>query len=528
MVGGLQRWVDAIGSIPERRGATIGLLVVACIIAYAAQPLNGFVLDDHQIVLGNPVVTEVGRALEAFTTPYQGAERRDLLYRPLTVVSLAAQWAIHGDAPGMFHVVNVLLHIAATLLSWAFAQALLPGRGMAALLAGLIFAVHPIHTDAVCSVVNRSEVLAAAFAMAGFLSWRRWMQGARGEWLAVAGMAFLAAVLSKESGAPLPAFAAAWAIPMAHRSRRPAVIVAGWVAAFLLPAGAYLVLRANALDGALVASANRYFASVGTWQTLLTMAGIGARYLALLVVPYPLSPDYSFESVPLAGSPFEPWPLAGLVLVPAALAGTALLLSGRSVEARGAGFGLLWFGLFMAPTANIVPIMIPMAERFTYIGSAGAFAAAGAALSRLPGRGRGLGGLALAILLAGLVSMTAARVRTWRDDLTLAADAVITYPHNAIMLANLGAALAYEGQAGPAVEALRRALVIAPAKWEFRVTLARLLHDSGLHRDEADLLLAGLAFGPRSDDELGLVCDAVAEAEPGIGRQTCLRRLPAR
>jgi hypothetical protein len=500
-------------------------------------------------------VIDPGRAFEAFTSPYQGNERHDLLYRPLTVLTLSAQWALHGPVPGLFHAVNVLLHIVATLLAWGLARALIPGRPMAALLAGLIFAVHPIHTDAVCSVVNRSEVLAAAFAMAGFLAWRRWLLGGKASWLAAAGAAYLAAVLSKEGGAPLLAFAAAWALPAAHRTRRPALVVAGWAAAFVLPAAVYLALRANALDGVLVASVNRYFATVGPWQTFLTMAGIGARYLALLVVPYPLSPDYSFDSLPMAGSPFEPWPLAGLLVIPAAMAATAFLVSRRTIDrpestpaaarvscgnpspapacsggpgSKGAGFGLLWFGLFMAPTANIIPIMVPMAERFTYSASAGLFAAAAVALARLPGRGRGLGGLALAILLAGMVSLTAARVQTWRDDLTLAADTVATFPRNAIMLANLGAALAWEGQAGPAVEAFRRALELAPQKWDFRVTLARLLHDSGLHRDEADLLLAGLRFGGRTQEDRGRICDAVVEAQPGIDREACLQRLPDR
>ncbi len=528
MRGGIQRLWDGIGGVPGRPGATAFLLVAACLIAYAGSPLNTFVIDDHQIVLGNPLVTDPGRAFEAFTSPYQGNERHDLLYRPLTVLTLSAQWALHGPVPGLFHAVNVLLHIVATLLAWALARALIPGRPMAALLAGLIFAVHPIHTDAVCSVVNRSEVLAAAFAMAGFLAWRRWLLGGKAPWLAAAGAAYLAAVLSKEGGAPLLAFAAAWALPAAHRTRRPAVVAAGWAAAFVLPAAVYLALRANALDGVLVASVNRYFATVGPWQTFLTMAGIGARYLALLVVPYPLSPDYSFDSLPMAGSPFEPWPLAGLLVIPAAMAATAWLVFRRSDESRGAGFGLLWFGLFMAPTANIIPIMVPMAERFTYSASAGLFVAAGLVLARLPGRGRGLGGLALAIVLAGMVSMTAARVQTWRDDLTLAADTVATFPRNAIMLANLGAALAWEGQAGPAVEAFRRALELAPQKWDFRVTLARLLHDSGLHRDEADLLLAGLRFGGRSLEDRGRICDAVVEAQPGIDREACLQRLPDR
>jgi hypothetical protein len=523
-----------------RPGRAALLLAVACAIAFSGSLGNGFVLDDHQIILSNPMVTDAARMGEAFFVPYQGDDRNDLLYRPLTTLSLAVQWALHGPAAWVFHLVNVLLHIGATVLVWFLGRALLPGRPLAVLIGALVFAVHPIHTDAVSSIVNRSEVLAAGFAIGAFLAFFQWAVGGRRGRLAIAAACFLGALLSKESGAPLIGFALLWGLVDRRRTRPGTAFLAGWTIAFVLPLALYAALRFAALDGALVASSNRYFQHVGALQTLLTMLGVGARYLKLLVVPFPLAADYSFESIPIATRVLEPWPLAGLVLVPMVLAGTCALLaaSRRGPGLAAAGLGMAWFVLFMAPATNIVPLLIPMAERIAYGASAGAFLAFGvgaealwawAAGGREPGAGRPRPTLslavpaALALLLALLAGLTVDRDRVWRDDLTLAADNVSNHPRNALMLANLASALATRGDLDAGIAAMRRVIEVGPSRWDFRLALAEMLHDAGRHEEEAQVLVEGLRWRRGDPAAVGRACDALVEARPDLHREQCVQ-----
>lgn len=538
--------IGSLGDLAVRPVRVVLLLAAACALAYAGSPFNGFVLDDHPIILGNPLVSGAQPLMDAFAMPYHGDDRPFLVYRPLTTVALALQWAVHGPAAWAFHLGNVLLHLGVTFLVWVLGRLLLPSRPLAALIAALVFAVHPIHTDAVSSIVNRSEILAAGFAVAAFLGFARWHAGRRPLLLVVAGACTLGALLSKESGAPVVGFALLWGLVHRREGRSLSALLAGWALAFALPLAVYAGLRFLAFDGALFVSPVRYFAGIEPERTVWTMLGIGARYMKLMVVPWPLSPDYSFESIPIAPRLLEGWPLAGLIAVPLVLLGTLTLLivSRRGPGLAAAALGMGWFVLFMAPASNLVPLMIPMAERITYGATVGLFLAFGVGAEALWAwcagqRGAMTNGFAgirrigailvpglLALVVATYAGMTIERERAWRDDLTLAADAVSTHPRNALMLANLAGALANRGNLDAGIEAMRRALDVGPSRWPFRVALAEMLHDAGRHHEEAQLLVDGLRLAPEDPEAVRRACTAVAEVRPGILVEDCVQGFP--
>lgn len=502
------------------------LLVAACLLAYAGSPCNGFVADDHAVLEQDPAVTTPGRALDAFTSPYRG-----VVYRPLTVWTFAVQWQAHGPVPGAFHAVNVLLHALVTVLVFHLVRVLGRAGPGASLVAALIFAVHTIHTDAVSPVIGRADLLAAAASVAGFLWWRRWVLDGRFRDLVGAGVAYLFGLLAKESAGPLPLFAAAWVLldrngpredPLRRdaRARRRALV--GAIPAFLVPLAMVGAARALVLDAALAPAWSPYFGSVDGWTTLWTLLGIGARYLWLLLVPHPLSPDYTWESIPMASSPLEPWTLVGLVALPVLLAGTAYLLYRRAPLALGAGLGLAWFLVFMLPATHVVPLMVPMAERLTYLASAGVCVALAPALTWAVRSRPVATGVLVSLYAAVLLGLTIERDRVWRDDLTLWSDAVATHPRSAISLMNLAGALVPAGRAAAAVGAMQRAVEVAPWRWDFRATLADLLHDTGRHEDEARVLVEGIR---RGNGDSRRACRALVEVQPGLDLDTCLRDL---
>jgi len=488
-------------------------VALVAIAVYAGSLFNGFVLDDHQAIEANPIVTgDLSPALALFQ-PYR-AQSPYPVFRPLTTLSFAAQWAIHGPAPWAFHLANVLLHAVVSVLVLSLARTILPGQPLASYLAALLFAVHTIHTDAVSSVVGRAEVMTAGFAIASLLAWHKFMTQRGAESAALASLTYLLALLSKETAGPLPLFAA---IMTARRPCGRTRLL--WQMAFGLPLALYLALRLNAL-GALFSVQARYFEHIDTWHTFLTMVGVLARYTALLIVPYPLSPDYSFDSIPVAQHVLEPWTAAGLVILP------GMLLACFLTRSNAIGTAIAFFLVFMLPALNIVPLMVPMAERIAYLASAGFCLLAGQFLAWAASRYRVAGSVLAAAWLLALSGLTVERDQVWHDDVTLFSDAVKVHPRCALSLANLGQALLAEGRTEAAVAALHKAIEIGPWKWEFRVALADILHDSGLHRDEADLLLDGLRYGGGKVPDKRRLCAALVETGQFTDEATCMGTPP--
>lgn len=507
----------------ENRPSVAALLIVFFASApYIGSLSNGFVLDDHQMIENNPIVTDLSRVPEVFTSPYHGDQSRYRVYRPIPVLTFAIQWAIHGACPWVFHLVNLLLHAAASLLVWRMSLAL-SYKPLSAVMASALFAVHTIHTDAVSSIVGRAEVLVACFTMGAFLTWHQWVVRQGRSWLVATAIFYLLGLLSKESAGPLPLFTAIWTLFSYRKSLKWWKIGSAWVFCFLMPLTGYALLRYFALGGELVSSENRYFGSVDMNTTLATMTGIAARYLALLVLPYPLAPDYSYESIPLAKSWGEPWTVGGLLLVPSLLVVMLLSLAHKGLF-RGIGIALVWFITFMLPASNIVPMMVPMAERLVYTASAGFCMAVASTTELFTGRARRL---VLAVFFswtAILCGMTIDRDRVWHDDLSLWSDAVTVHPRNALALANLGLSLAKEGQMSAAVASLERATQVAPWKWEFQQALADLLHECGRHADEAAVLVKAAKVCQEQSD-IKRICEAMREVEPGLTEDECHARL---
>jgi hypothetical protein len=149
------------GQAPDEKVKTrfyIGLLLAIVVFAYGNTLVNAFTMDDIRLyVLQNPQVTHP--SLKALFTPHKITN----VFRPVTFSTFALDWKIGNGRPLGFHVVNVLLHAAVTLLFYLLLQTALeslPHGKSVAFAAALLFAVHPIHAEAVASIVGRAELLA--------------------------------------------------------------------------------------------------------------------------------------------------------------------------------------------------------------------------------------------------------------------------------------------------------------------------------------------------------------------------------
>jgi tetratricopeptide (TPR) repeat protein len=449
------------------------LLVAACVVSYANGMTGDFTYDDKAIVRDNPRLRAPSGLVSIFTTPYFGGPRgQGTAYRPVLLLSYAIQWWLHGSAALWFHVINVALHVLVTLL---LARAL-AGINVAipvAFGAALVFAVHPVHVEAVTSLVGRGETLAAAFVLGVLLFALRYRREHRSRWLSLllALACFALGILSKESVtvAPVLVLLAYWRLEQGRTVERLGRALRLGVPLFagcaVLFAGS-LAARWAVIGGVIKAPGFRIFelenplATLSAGERSANAAAILFRYVGRLLVPLRLSADESGWAIPVVRG-FYPVGIAALTL------GAAILVIAflRERENRDLAFGVLFFAAAFAMTANLLfPIGTILAERLAYLPSAGfALALSSVVLGSRTAQEPSSRRLSLLVAIAvAYGARTVARNPVWKDDETLFAETVRTSPGSAKAHYNLAWVSAERGPLSLALEEYTRATRIYP------------------------------------------------------------------
>jgi len=449
--------------VPHSHRLRLALIFAFGALLYAGTLDNDFVLDDQAAIRDNPVVHR-GDPAEIFTTDYWAGFHRDRsgLYRPLPVLSFSLNYRLSGPDPTLYHLVDLLLHAAAALLLYQFCRRCTRREDLA-WWSSLLFAAHPVQSEAVAGLVGRADIMAALF---GLMALSQHLRARRSEnWRASAGvgLALAAALLSKESAIVLPAL-----FLLTDLFQYRAFSEKRYRKGYLLYAGVvlvYLVWRRRVLGGLGVPEIDHLdnpLVALSLPLRLVNAAGILFRYLGLLLLPVHLSADYSFDALPLTRQLWS----ADLLFVVLGLAGLAGLLLVAWHRAPWVAFGLAWICISLGPVANVLlPIGTIMAERLLYLPAAG-FAIAVAALlpeGRFPRPALAAFSSLLLILYAGA---TLIRTRDWQDDYSLFARTVQVRPGSARAWRVLGRAALARGEDRLGLSALGRALEILPDYYE--------------------------------------------------------------
>ncbi len=444
-------------SAPARLALAAAAIAAAGILSHLPLAGAGYVQDDHLAVEDNAVVTR-GDVGAIFSGSYwQGARGEDrTLYRPVTILSYALEQKLTGrPSPFVSHLVNVLLHVLTALALAALARRI-GGSGAAATAAGLLFALHPVLTEAVANVVGRAEILAALFTLAALLAQSAaaaaGSAGSRrlASWGAAACL-FLA-LGSKETAIAGVGLLAVQELlfrpPSAGKLRLWLVDRAAALAPSALAVVLHGILRIRALEAVLplqtVPAADNPLVRLDGVERIATALAIAARYARLLILPVPLSADYSGHVIAAEESLLAPRPLAGAAflatwLLLAALPILVLATRRRSAAARASVPGLI-LGVSFAATLFLFPYLVignllfrvgaGLAERFLYLPCAGyclvlalvTGRAAEGEIAFAPGslaQRRRLVALSLTLLLSGFAILTATRCFEWRSDRTI-------------------------------------------------------------------------------------------------------------
>ncbi len=453
----------------------------------------------------NPLMQDLRALPRLLVTSYWNAPGHPReLYRPLTSLSLALDGAISGMRPSWFHAVNAVLHALATLLVTLLALDLAGGRAAVAAVTGIVFAVHPIHVEAVAGIVGRSEILAALGVLTAILCHRRSLIGPSRRaplWAGAAWAATLCGMLAKESAIVGPALCLlSEAVPPHPRPARrlSGVLYAGYAVCAGLYLGARVAVLGALGPGRPIPFVDNPAATSGALDGRLTGLATLIRYATLLLWPQHLSADYSYDQIPVTHSLLDPLAASGLALTIAVIAVGAWLRR----RAPMCGFALLFMAVSASLTTNVVLFIgTLLAERLMYLPSVGLCLLAGWCFGQCDGeRARLPARVAIALVALLLCGRATARIPDWKDDLSLYSSAARVSPRSARIRYNLGNAYLRAALYREAEVNYRRALTIYPDFQDARVNLGMALVQQGRAAEGVDLLETAVAKDPKNAD----------------------------
>jgi hypothetical protein len=412
-------------------------------VVFARSLGNGFTYDEPLVIVQAQTFlksTEFGALVtrDYFSASLEGT------WRPFCTLTYMLD-ALVSFTPAVYKASSVLWHAASAILVIALARRLLPERHRRyALVAGLVFALHPLTTETVDNASFREDSLVTFWTLATLVLA---LGGSR--WRVL--VAFALGLLSKESAVVTPVLLAIIRVAGPAELRRPGRAVARELAPLGLVLAAYLAVRFGPMK-----TTGQYALYPGG-SLAATMAGmplVWARYLRLLVWPWPLCADYT------GYFPFgHPPPLSLSLSTVAVLAFVGVLVLAARRGQGGIAFGLAWFALALGPVSNLIPVPVPAAERFLtlpLVGIALAAAAAAGALSdrvlRTRWRGLRAGGVVVLVAFAAVINL---RHGAWRDDATLWVDTVAVNPRACGAQSAVGGTLLGRGIEERSVDLLR-------------------------------------------------------------------------
>lgn len=448
------------------------LVYVAALAAYAMTLRFGFLYDDIWTIQENAFVKDWRNVARLFTADYlHGVPDNN---RPVMLLSVMLDYQLWGGNAAGYHVQNVLWHALTSALVFHLIRRVF-ADGRLALAAGLVFAVHPIHTEPVSAVNYREDVLAALFVLAALLlALRARERGGVARWLG-SGLCVALGILSKESALVAPALLLACDATSGGGVR--AALKRHWwhyVAGAAICASVFAPLALAIGDS--YASIARDGAPLA--ERLLATPGIFVGYLGQLALPLSQSAEYTVDVERVDGA--TAWAAAAIL---AAVGAGAWWLRRRAAWAT---WGIAWLLLALAPVANAVAIANPRADRYLYLPSVGAAAVlggllvtAGRALAR---RGPARAWLVpLALVCAVLAAQTVRRSLVWQTPYSLWSRTVVDAPRSTRAWAGLAFAAIGESRPTEALAAARSGRALDPDD-------GRLLMAEGIALAELDRL----------------------------------------
>ncbi len=448
--------------------AVIGVL---CLIVYGPHLGNDFVsIDDGPLIYQNPVIQELTARSVGYTFKTYDPE----LYVPLTLISYQLEHAMFGLWPAGYHFTNLMLHIANALLVFAIITMLLRNRTLGCVVA-LLFAIHPIQTEAVLWAAARKDLLSSLFFLGSLCLYLRYRESEKPVtyWASVG--VFLLSLLSKVSGLLLPfvLLGIDWV-----QGRK-------WTKRMFMEKIPYLIL--SIVFGIIaVGGKSQALGTFGLWERILLLGKSIVFFLRQLIVPLQFSVIYPQSTPVTFASPefFAPF------LIVAALGIVALLMLRWN---RVAAFCLLFFLGMLAPSFSTFyknGFLFFASDRYVYLASIGIFVLVALVLQWIARRGKALEITSTVVVTAAIFVLgmkTYAQGTTWKNSEALYTNVIAQYPESAMAHNNLADILRRQNRLSEAEAAIAEALRLDPQNLAAHV-------NAGLFREARGDIKGGIEY----------------------------------
>ncbi|MBN3034638.1 MAG: tetratricopeptide repeat protein [Bacteroidales bacterium] len=437
------------------------VLLIWCALVYLPHLGNGLLSswDDNRYILNNRYIHELSPdgIAQMFSVYYDGH------YHPLTLVSLAVDWSISGTRPFVYHLTNLLLHLAVVLMVWLLARRLIPGDSIwPPFVTALLFGICTLHVETVAWATERKNLLYAFFFFWSLLVYHRYLESRKNRHLAISLLLFLLSLLSK-----VPALMLAFTLPVMDylhgRDLRKRNV---WFE------------KIPFLAFSLLFSLSAVWAQRSTWGEDLSQISRGPveriifasdaffLYIIKLFIPFRLSAYYPY---PTAITPAV-WAgaAAGWIFAAAGIYAIVRLWRREPVIVA----GLLFFAINIALLLKVFEVPAGdyfMAERYAYLPSFGLFLASGFLARRiLPPRSmrsRLLVALTASYLMV-ISLVTLNRALIWKNEDIFFGDMIRKYPEDALGYTNRGACRKQEGKLAGALSDFTRQVELSPESYK--------------------------------------------------------------
>ncbi len=419
-----------------------GLIFAFAFLLYANTLQHGFVLDDAIVITDNMYTQQgvkgIGGILSKDTFfGFFKVEGKETLvsggrYRPMTLVMFALLYQIVGESPFVFHLLTVLLFAATCVLFYRTLLLLFGGAEneralLLSLLAGLLFAAHPIHTEVVANIKGCDEIVTLLGSLAALYLVVKAHDTGQSKWGILAGLIFFLACLSKENAAAFVVIVplALWFFRGGNKPGKPSILALSLpifiaFAAFFLLRGSILQWR---FGGAPMELMNNPFLKIegNKWvpfaasEKLATIFYTLGKYIQLLFVPHPLTHDYYPRQIGLITFS-NPLALASLVFY-----GFLTWFGIRGIRRRDPlAFGIWLYLLPLSIVSNFVfPIGTNMGERFAFMPSLGFCLVIAILLANLYAKNKRLSAVLFLVPIALFALKTITRNPIWVSNESL-------------------------------------------------------------------------------------------------------------
>ncbi len=510
------------------------MIVIVSIAVYFNALFNAFVFDDIFQVVENSWIRDIRNIPTIFSQSVWGFNAKASVlhyYRPTMHIIYMFNYYVFGLNPWGFHLGNVLLHAGVSVLVFVIARRLLKDSYSSwsdtylspPFIAAILFATHPVHTEAVTWVAAVPELACTLFFLLSFYLYIRSWDGTNSTYM-LSLLSFIFALISKETALILPIILAVYDYGLNTGRQSFFERLRRYVPYFII-IGLYMILRSYGLrDVAPVEKVVR----LSTWQYAVNIMSFFAQYMEKLILPLDLNAYHIFHPMKSVLQS-EGLLSSGIAIVFMIIVALALKKN------KPVFFGLILVIVPLIPTFYIIGNSeVGISERYLYLPSFGFVLLLALIVDKIrvgkPETTLGLG--AILSVLIGLYSLgTISRNTIWKDEYSFWQDTVKKSPDSAILHEAFSTVLYNRRNTDEAIEESLRALEINPSYAAAHIDLGAAYNRKGLMDESLNHFIIALQLKPSSWEAhygLGLTFLKMGRLDEAIEQlKTSLRLNPA-